>query len=94
MRVWVGISPLIGAGSLEGFAVGATLSGAFFLAITAPQRLRRRRASAAGARGVPVRASSAEAGRLAAGLCRVEAFGTGAVTGLFAARPLAGGAPS
>ena len=63
MSVWVGISPLIGAGSFEGFAVGATVSGAFFLAITAPRRLRRRRAAAAGgARGVPVRASSAEAG--------------------------------
>lgn len=79
MSVWVGISPLIGAGSLEGFAVGATLSGAFFLAITARRRVRRRRASAAGARGVPVSAisadtSSAETAALDAGLCSAEAF--------------------
>jgi hypothetical protein len=83
MGVWVGISPLIGAGSLEGFAVGATLSGAVFLAITVPRRVRRRQAAAAGTRGltagirgVPVSASSAEAGPPPdAGLCGVEALG-------------------
>jgi len=80
MSVWVGISPVIGAGSLEGFAVGAAVSGASFLAITAPRRLRRRRAAAADACGVPVSASSAEAGTLDAELCRVEAFGAGAET--------------
>ena len=80
MSVWVGISPVIGAGSLEGFAVGAAVSGASFLAITAPRRLRRRRATAVDACGVPVSASSAEAGTLDAELCRVEAFGAGAET--------------
>jgi hypothetical protein len=75
MSVWVGISPLVGAGSLEGFAVGATVSGAFFLAITALRRVRRRQAAAVGARGVPVSASSAEAGALDAELFRPEAFG-------------------
>jgi hypothetical protein len=59
MSIWVGISPLIGAGSLEGFAVGATVSGALFLAITAPRRARRRLAAAAGIRGLPASASSA-----------------------------------
>jgi hypothetical protein len=61
MSTWVGISPVIGAGSLEGFAVGATAAGALFLAIAAPRRLRRRPAAAAGAHGAPVSASSAEA---------------------------------
>jgi hypothetical protein len=53
MSTWVGISPVIGAGSLEGFAVGATVTGAFLLAITAPRRLRRRPAAAAGTRSAP-----------------------------------------
>jgi hypothetical protein len=85
MSLWVGISPLIGADSLAGFAVGATVSGAFFLAITAPRRVRRRQAAAAGTRGVPASASSAETssaetggvetGALDAGLCGTEAFG-------------------
>jgi hypothetical protein len=80
MSVWVGISPLIGAGSLEGFAVGATLSGALFLAITAPRLVRRRQAAAVGTRGVPasascVETSSTQAGAFDAGLCGVEAFG-------------------
>jgi hypothetical protein len=75
MGIWVGISPLIGAGSLEGFAVGATLSGAVFLAITVPQRVRRRQAAAAGVRGVPVSVSSAETEPADAGLCGVEALG-------------------
>jgi hypothetical protein len=79
MSLWVGISPLIGAGSLEGFAVGATVSGAFVLSIAAPRRMRRRQATAA-TRGVPASASSAETdsvetGALDAGLCGIEAFG-------------------
>jgi hypothetical protein len=80
MSLWVGISPLIGPSSLEGFAVGATVSGAFFLAITAPRRVRRRQAAVAGTRGVAVSAgcaetSSGETGALDAGLCGTEAFG-------------------
>jgi len=87
MSLWVGISPLIGAGSLEGFAVGATVAGAFFLAITAPRRVRRRRAAVAGTRGGPAGTSSAQTGSVAtgaldaglygtdAGLCGTEAFG-------------------
>jgi hypothetical protein len=83
MSLWVGISPLIGAGSLEGFAVGATVSGAFFLAITAPRRVRRRQAVAAGTRGGPASTSRAETGSveigaLDAGLCGAEAGLSGA----------------
>jgi hypothetical protein len=51
MSTWVGISPVIGAGSLDGFAIGAMMSGAFFLAITAPRRAQRRQAAAASAGG-------------------------------------------
>jgi hypothetical protein len=53
MSTWVGISPVIGAGSLDGFAIGAMMSGAFFLAITAPRRAQRRQAAAASAGGTP-----------------------------------------
>jgi hypothetical protein len=53
MSTWVGISPVIGAGSLDGFAIGAMMSGAFFLAFTAPRRAQRRQAAAASAGGAP-----------------------------------------
>jgi hypothetical protein len=46
MSAWLGVSPLIGAGSLDGFAIGALASGACFLAIAAPRRAHRRRALA------------------------------------------------
>src|ERR1700728_4670860 len=42
------MGPLIGPGSLDGFAVGVMMSGAFFLALTAPRRARRRPAVGAG----------------------------------------------
>ena len=48
MSAWLGVSPLIGAGSLDGFATGALASGACFLAIAAPRRTRKRRALALG----------------------------------------------
>jgi hypothetical protein len=48
MSTWVGIAPLIGTGSLDGFAIGALASGACFMAVTAPRRARKRRAAAAG----------------------------------------------
>jgi hypothetical protein len=73
MSLWADISPLIGFGSLEGFAVGATVSGAFFLAITVPWRVRRRQA-AAGAGGAPASAGSPLARAFDAGLCDVGAF--------------------
>jgi hypothetical protein len=53
MSTWVGVAPLIGAGSLDGFAIGALASGAFFLAITASRRGRKRRAFALSGRSGP-----------------------------------------
>jgi hypothetical protein len=52
MSTWVGMGPVIGPGSLDGFAVGVMMSGAFFLALTAPRRARRRAAVAVGATGM------------------------------------------
>ena len=52
MSTWVGMGPVIGPGSLDGFAVGVMMSGAFFLALTAPRRARRRPAVAAGSTGM------------------------------------------
>lgn len=46
MSAWVGVAPLIGAGSLDGFAIGALASGTCFLAITALRRGRKRYAVA------------------------------------------------
>jgi len=45
MSSWVGMAPAIGVGSLNGFAIGVLMSGAFFLAIIAPRRARGRRAT-------------------------------------------------
>lgn len=47
MSTWVGAAPVFGTGSLDGFAIGALMSGACVLAITAPRRARARQASAA-----------------------------------------------
>ena len=52
MSTWVGMGPVIGPGSLDGFAVGVMMSGAFFLALTAPRRARRRPAVAVGTTGM------------------------------------------
>src|SRR6202034_4430582 len=38
MSTWVGMGPVIGPGSLDGFAVGVMMSGAVFLTLTAPRR--------------------------------------------------------
>jgi hypothetical protein len=47
MSTWAGVTPLIGVGSLDGFAVGALMSGACSLAIVVPRRGRRRQVAAA-----------------------------------------------
>jgi hypothetical protein len=47
MSTWVSAAPVIGAGSLDGFAVGALMTGACALAITAPRRTRGRKAPSA-----------------------------------------------
>jgi hypothetical protein len=74
MSLWADISPLIGVGSLEGFAVGVTVSGAFFLAMAVPWRVRKRQAAAAGTGGVPASAGSPQARAFDAGLCDLGAF--------------------
>lgn len=48
MITLVGAAPVTGFGSLDGFAIGALVSGACALAIISPRRTRRRRAAAAG----------------------------------------------
>jgi hypothetical protein len=52
MSTWVGMGPVIGPGSLDGFAVGVMMSGAVFLTLTAPRRARRQPAMAAGTTGM------------------------------------------
>ena len=42
MSTWAGVAPAIGTGSLDGFAIGALMSGACVLAITAPRRAQAR----------------------------------------------------
>src|SRR5260370_32940790 len=44
MSTWVGMAPVIGNSSLDGFAIGALMSGACALAITAPRRTQARQA--------------------------------------------------
>jgi len=48
MSTWVGMGPVIGPGSLDGFAIGVMMSGAVFMAVTAQRRTRRRPAVAGG----------------------------------------------
>jgi hypothetical protein len=57
MSTWVGMAPVIGTSSLDGFAIGALMSGACALAITAPRRAQARRAQAPTARGGSARAA-------------------------------------
>ncbi len=52
MSTWVGMGPVIGPGSLDGFAIGVMMSGVCFLAVMAPRRARRRQAVAAGTAGM------------------------------------------
>jgi hypothetical protein len=55
MSTWVGMAPVIGTSSLDGFAIGALMSGACALAITAPRRAQARQAPTA--RGGSARAA-------------------------------------
>jgi hypothetical protein len=52
MSTWVGMGPVIGPGSLDGFAIGVMMSGAVFMAVTTQRRTRRRPAVAAGCPGM------------------------------------------
>jgi hypothetical protein len=65
------IVPVLGARALDGFAVGALMTAACFLAVTAPRRSRRSRR----------RATAAGRGRLAAGLVGRQPCGADAVSG-------------
>ena len=47
MSTWVSAAPMIGAGSLDGFAIGALMTGACALAVTAPRRTRGRKTPSA-----------------------------------------------
>src|SRR5258708_11405514 len=49
MSTWVSAAPVIGTGSLDGFAFGALMTGACALAITGPRRARRSSAARDGA---------------------------------------------
>jgi hypothetical protein len=54
MSTWVGMAPVIGSSSLDGFAIGALMSGACALAITAPRRAQARQAPTARDGSAPV----------------------------------------
>jgi hypothetical protein len=73
MSTWVSAAPVIGAGSLDGFAIGALMTGACALAITAPRRTRGRK--------VPSARESALAAEQSGWLCEhamtAEAAGAG-----------------
>ena len=54
-----GLVPAIGTGSLDGFVIGAAITGACFTALTAPGRARRRAGLTAAAAGLPDAAAAA-----------------------------------
>ncbi len=67
MSTWVGMAPVIGNSSLDGFAIGALMSGACALAITAPRRTRARQAVGTGGAGAERLARPDELGVLGPG---------------------------
>lgn len=69
-----GLVPAIGTGSLDGFVVGAAMTGACFTALTAPGRARRRAGGTAAA-GLPVTAAGLTAAISAAGVTVASADG-------------------
>jgi hypothetical protein len=72
MSTWVSAAPVIGTGSLDGFAFGALMTGACALAITGPRRARRSSA----ARDDAARAAE-RSGWLCEHVMRAEAAGSG-----------------
>src|SRR5260370_15156158 len=82
MSTWVGMAPVIGNSSLDGFAIGALMSGACALAITAPRRTQARQAPMA-------RDGSARAAERSGWLCEhviaAEAVWPGMAAGAFEA---------
>src|SRR5260221_13831488 len=84
MSTWAGVAPAIGTGSLDGFAIGALMSGACVLGITAPRRAQARH-------GPRARAGAVVAGR-SGGLCEhVMAAGGGGARGSAGALGAGGG---
>jgi hypothetical protein len=71
MSTWVSAAPVIGASSLDGFAVGALMTGACALAVTAPRRTRGRKARSARDRGL----AAEEAGWLCEHVMAAETVG-------------------
>src|SRR5215467_4926830 len=76
MSAWVSAAPVIGTGSLDGFAIGAVMSGACALAITAPRRWRRPSAARGGAQAADRNGWLCEH-VMAAEAVRIEAAGVG-----------------
>lgn len=89
MSPWVSAAPVIGTGSLDGFAFGALMTGACALAITGPRRARRSSAARDGA------ARAAErSGWLCEHVMTAEAAGSGLAAEAAASGQTAGAAGS
>ena len=69
-----GLVPAIGTGSLDGFVIGAAMTGACFTALTAPGRARLR-AGVTAAAGLPATAAGGPAATSAAGVTAASADG-------------------
>src|SRR5260370_35468969 len=83
MSTWAGVAPAIGTGSLDGFAIGALMSGACVLGITAPRRAQARHVPRARAGAVVAERSGwlcehVMAAEVAGTGVSAEAFGAGA----------------
>ena len=76
MNAWVSAAPVIGTGSLDGFAAVALMSVVGAMAITAPRRARRPSAAGAGARSAERNGWLCEH-VMAAGAVRIDAAGAG-----------------
>src|SRR5258708_20518268 len=92
MSTWAGVAPAIGTGSLDGFAIGALMSGACVLGITAPRRAQARHVPRARAGAVVAERS----GWLCEHVMAAGVAGTGGAAGAFGAgagRPARPGGP-
>src|SRR5258708_18128392 len=83
MSTWAGVAAAIGTGSLDGFAIGALMSGACVLGITAPRRAQARHVPRARAGAVVAERSGwlcehVMAAEVAGTGVSAEAFGAGA----------------
>jgi hypothetical protein len=76
MSAWASAAPVIGTGSLDGFAIGALMSRACALAITAPRRARRLSAVRGGAQAAERNGWLCDH-VMAAEAVRIEAAGAG-----------------